>query len=65
MAGQMNPEYSVRRMTVPERMLYIVGLMQTVMDDHPKALAQVRSAIHHWELAIEAEGTTEKEVHHD
>lgn len=49
-------EYSIRRMTLPEQMLYIAGLMQTVLGAKPKAISQVRSAIHHWELAITAEG---------
>lgn len=42
--------------TTTQQMLYIIGLMQLILDSQPAAVSQVRSAIHHWELAITAEG---------
>lgn len=42
-------------LTIVQQMLLIVGHMQTVLESGPRADKQVRSAIHHWELAIQAE----------
>lgn len=45
-----------RRLTLVQQMILVVGYMQTVLESNPRADKQVRSAIHHWELAITAEG---------
>lgn len=58
----MTTPTSFNQMTLPQQMLYVVGLMQIVMEGRPKADTQVRSAIHHWELAIQVErGESDKE----
>lgn len=54
----MNP-----RLTIVQQMLLIVGHMQTVLESGPRADKQVRSAIHHWELAIQAEGVDLEKEH--